>query len=94
MHVCSAGKVSGSSWLTAKPALDTSIHTTGIFVRRTLEDFDIPDDCLGPAVRDVTLYSPSRRRPWISPVNMMSFASAEWAACTRVIWIIVCAPGV
>lgn len=45
-----------------KEALDVSIHTTGIFVRRTLEDFDIPDDCLGPAVRHVTLYSPSRRR--------------------------------
>ncbi len=44
-----------------KNSLDTSVHTTGIFVRRTLEDFDIPDDCLGPAVRDVTLYSPSRR---------------------------------
>lgn len=44
-----------------KPSLDTSIHTTGIFVRRTLEDFDIPADCLGPVVRDVTLYSPSRK---------------------------------
>ena len=45
-----------------KEALDASIHTPGIFVRRTLEDFDIPNDCLGPAVRHVTLYSPSRRR--------------------------------
>lgn len=45
-----------------KDSLDASIHTTGIFVRRTLEDFDIPDDCLGPAVRHVTLYSPARRR--------------------------------
>lgn len=44
-----------------KPALDRSIHTTGIFVRRTLEDFDFPENCLGPAVRHVTLYSPSRR---------------------------------
>ena len=44
-----------------KASLDTSIHTTGIFVRRTLEDFDIPADCVGPAVRDVTLYAPSRR---------------------------------
>lgn len=44
-----------------KDSLETSIHTTGIFVRRTLEDFDIPADCLGPVVRDVTLYSPSRR---------------------------------
>ena len=45
-----------------KDTLETSIHTTGIFVRRTLEDFDIPEDCLGPAVRHVTLYSPARRR--------------------------------
>ena len=44
-----------------KTTLSQSIHTTGIFVRRTLEDFDIPEDCLGPAVRDVTLYSPGRR---------------------------------
>ena len=45
-----------------KESLEASIHTTGIFVRRTLEDFDIPEDCLGPVVRHVTLYSPSRRR--------------------------------
>jgi flavin-dependent dehydrogenase len=38
-----------------------SVHTTGIFVRRTLEDFDLPEDCLGPAVRRVVLYSPARR---------------------------------
>ena len=44
-----------------KSALDQSIHTTGIFVRRTLEDFSLPDDCLGPPVRHVRLYSPSRR---------------------------------
>ncbi|MFN2510877.1 MAG: NAD(P)/FAD-dependent oxidoreductase [Pyrinomonadaceae bacterium] len=44
-----------------KASLETSIHTTGIFVRRTLEDFDIPEDCLGPPLRHVTLYSPSRR---------------------------------
>jgi flavin-dependent dehydrogenase len=44
-----------------KDSPDQSIHTTGIFVRRTLEDFDIPEDCLGPPVRHVTLFSPSRR---------------------------------
>jgi flavin-dependent dehydrogenase len=44
-----------------KPSLDHSIHTTGIFVRRTLEDFDFPEDCLGPPVRHVRLYSPGRR---------------------------------
>ena len=45
-----------------KRALDENVHTTGIFVRRTLEDFDLPPDCLGPAVSRVTLYSPARRR--------------------------------
>ncbi|MDX6305226.1 MAG: hypothetical protein QOI77_2195 [Blastocatellia bacterium] len=44
-----------------KSALDQSIHTTGIFVRRTLEDFALPPDCLGPPVRHVTVYSPKRR---------------------------------
>jgi flavin-dependent dehydrogenase len=44
-----------------KNALDQKIHTTGIFVRRTLLDFDIPDDCLGPAIKHVTLYSPAHR---------------------------------
>jgi flavin-dependent dehydrogenase len=44
-----------------KPKIDQSIHTTGIFVRRTLQDFSIPEDCLGLPIRDVTLYSPSRR---------------------------------
>ena len=44
-----------------KNTLDQKIHTTGIFVRRTLEDFDIPGDCLGPPVRHVTLYSPALR---------------------------------
>jgi flavin-dependent dehydrogenase len=44
-----------------KASLDRSIHTTGIFVRRTLEDFSLPEDCLGPAVRHVRLYSPDRR---------------------------------
>lgn len=44
-----------------KTALEKSVHTTGIFVRRTLEDFDLPEDCLGPPVRHVRLYSPGRR---------------------------------
>lgn len=44
-----------------KHALTTSIHTTGIFVRRTLEDFALPEDYLGPAVRQVRLYSPRHR---------------------------------
>ena len=44
-----------------KNTLDQKIHTTGIFVRRSLVDFDVPDDCLGPPIRHVTLYSPALR---------------------------------
>ena len=45
-----------------KRSVAERVHTTGIFVRRTLEDFDLPEDCLGTAVRHVSLYSPSQRR--------------------------------
>jgi flavin-dependent dehydrogenase len=44
-----------------KNTLDQKVHTTGIFVRRTLVDFDLPEDCLGPPIKHVTLYSPSHR---------------------------------
>lgn len=44
-----------------KPSLTYGVHTTGIFVRRTLESFDLPEDCLGPTIRHVTLYSPAGR---------------------------------
>ena len=36
-----------------RAGVDQQIRTTGIFVRRTLEDFLLPDDCFGPAVRRV-----------------------------------------
>lgn len=41
-----------------KTDLTKGVHTTGIFVRKTLEDFDFPDGCLGKSIRNVTLYSP------------------------------------
>ena len=44
-----------------RTSLDTGIRTTGIFVRRTLTDYDLPH--LGPAVRRVLLYPPSLRKP-------------------------------
>ncbi|MER7276290.1 NAD(P)/FAD-dependent oxidoreductase [Dactylosporangium sp. NPDC000244] len=44
-------------------SLAAGVRTTGIFVRRTLEDFALPEHLLGPGVRDVVLYPPSRRRP-------------------------------
>lgn len=45
-----------------KQSLQESVHTTGIFVRRTLEDFPLPEDCLGPPISNVALYSPALRR--------------------------------
>jgi flavin-dependent dehydrogenase len=42
-----------------KKDLANGVHTTGIFVRKTLEDFAFPPGTLGPAVRRVTLYSPN-----------------------------------
>jgi flavin-dependent dehydrogenase len=44
-----------------KNTLEQKIHTTGIFVRRTLVDCDLPEDCLGPPIKHVTLYSPAQR---------------------------------
>jgi flavin-dependent dehydrogenase len=41
-----------------KADLSKGIHTTGIFVRKTFEDFDFPPGTLGRAVRRLTLYSP------------------------------------
>jgi flavin-dependent dehydrogenase len=43
--------------------LDTGIRTTGIFVRRTFQDFTLPEHHLGPPVRRVLLYPPSLRAP-------------------------------
>ncbi|MEL7978028.1 NAD(P)/FAD-dependent oxidoreductase [Isoptericola sp. F-RaC21] len=43
--------------------LDTTVRTTGIFVRRTLEDFALPPEHLGPPIRRMVLYPPSHRDP-------------------------------
>lgn len=44
-----------------KTDLTKGIHTTGIFVRKTFEDFEFPPGTLGKPVRHVTLYSPKLR---------------------------------
>lgn len=41
-----------------KEDLSIGVHTTGIFVRKTFEDFDFPAETLGRSISDVTLYSP------------------------------------
>jgi flavin-dependent dehydrogenase len=45
----------------ARAAVDRAIHTTGIFVRRTFQDFRLPDGTLGPAIRRVVVQSPAGR---------------------------------
>jgi len=44
-----------------KHDLTEGIHTTGIFVRKTFEDFSFPAGTLGRPIRNVTLYSPYLR---------------------------------
>ncbi|WP_380168135.1 NAD(P)/FAD-dependent oxidoreductase [Jannaschia sp. R86511] len=60
--------------------LRTAIRTTGIFVRRTLEDFALPEDCLGPPIRRVVLYPPSLRRPVRLDSGHDEFRVADMAA--------------
>jgi flavin-dependent dehydrogenase len=45
-----------------RPAVDGSVRTTGIFVRRTFDDFAFPAGTLGAPIRRVVLHSPSGRR--------------------------------
>jgi flavin-dependent dehydrogenase len=44
-----------------KASVTDAIQTTGIFVRKTWEDFPLPAEQFGAAIREVTLYSPARR---------------------------------
>lgn len=57
--------------------LTTGIRTTGIFVRRTLDDFALPEDRLGPPIRRVVLYPPSLRHPVELVSNRDEFRVAD-----------------
>ncbi|MFC9111932.1 MULTISPECIES: FAD-dependent oxidoreductase [Streptomyces] len=46
-----------------RTTLAGAIRTTGIFVRKTLEDFPLPEEHLGPPIRRMLLYPPGMRRP-------------------------------
>ncbi|MFI6508761.1 NAD(P)/FAD-dependent oxidoreductase [Streptosporangium sp. NPDC050855] len=61
-------------------SLSAGIRTTGIFVRRTLDDFDLPEHLLGPGVRDVLLYPPSRRAPVRLTSDRDEYRVADMAA--------------
>jgi len=57
-----------------------SVATTGIFVRRSLESFHLPEDCLGPPVRQVTMHSPAGRMLcWRAGARNSAWAG--WAGC-------------
>jgi flavin-dependent dehydrogenase len=64
-------------------SLSAGIRTTGIFVRRTLDDFDLPAHLLGPGVRDVLLYPPSRRSPIRLTSDRDEYRVADMAAVYR-----------
>src|SRR5579864_1523565 len=51
----------GTLLVDRKDDVGRQIHTSGIFVRKTIEDFAIDEECLGPWVKDVVLHSPGRR---------------------------------
>ncbi|WP_309238455.1 NAD(P)/FAD-dependent oxidoreductase [Actinoplanes aureus] len=61
-------------------SLTAGIRTTGIFVRRTLDDFSLPDHLLGPGIRDVLLYPPSRRSPIRLTSDRDEYRVADMAA--------------
>ncbi len=44
-----------------KESLADTIQTTGIFVRKTWEDFPLPAEQFGPPIREVVLHSPAGR---------------------------------
>ena len=65
-----------------KASVTDAIQTTGIFVRKTWEDFRLPDEQLGPAIREVTLYSPARR-------TMTLTADHDEFRVARMPWVLV-----
>jgi flavin-dependent dehydrogenase len=48
--------------LDRKASVTGPVHTTGIFVRKTWEDFPLPAEQLGPGIREVVLHSPAGRK--------------------------------
>ena len=71
-----------------KNDLSKGVHTTGIFVRKTLEDFDFPAGTLGKSVKNVTLYSPK-----LKAMNLDSekeeFRVGKMGLFIKACWLIV-----
>ena len=49
-----------------KADVGREVRTTGILVRRTLEDFPLAEELVGPAIRDVVLHGPTTGRLGLS----------------------------
>ncbi|QQS43037.1 MAG: NAD(P)/FAD-dependent oxidoreductase [Acidobacteriota bacterium] len=64
LHTARRLSASGVSVLLVdrKEDIGARVHTTGIFVRKTFEDFDFPEGSLGIPISKVVLYSPLMRR--------------------------------
>jgi flavin-dependent dehydrogenase len=65
-----------------RPTLTGAIRTTGIFVRKTLDDFVLPPGCLGPPIRRVLLYPPGLRRPVVLDSERDEFRVGDMGPCT------------
>ncbi|MDQ6803327.1 MAG: NAD(P)/FAD-dependent oxidoreductase [Acidobacteriota bacterium] len=90
-----------------KDSLASPVHTTGIFVRKTWEDFPLPDEQLGAPIRDVFLHSPAGRRIHLAAEqDEFRIGRMQWIyvsmleACSRagVRWlpssrVVACRPG-
>jgi len=64
-----------------KASVADGVQTTGIFVRKTWEDFPLPDEQLGAGIRDVVLYSPSRRELRLTtPRDEFRIGRMSWLA--------------
>src|SRR5437764_14791297 len=73
-----------------KRSVADNVQTTGIFVRKTWEDFALPAEQLGRPIRDVILYSPARRPlPLTAPRDEFRLGRMSWISlyllesCTR-----------
>lgn len=66
----------------AQHAVDDRVHTTGIFVRRTLDDFALPPVFSGAPIRRIILYSPRRRTLALESAHV-EFRTADMRALYR-----------
>ncbi|MGA8045073.1 MAG: NAD(P)/FAD-dependent oxidoreductase [Dermatophilaceae bacterium] len=66
-----------------RASLSGGIRTTGIFVRKTLDDFPVSARHLGPPIRRVVLYPPSRRSPVVLVSDRDEFRVADMAGLYR-----------